>query len=167
MIQFGTVLQAGKRLLTTRWTYVGVAVVAMVAATSMALGGGTGSCNESKGQLGSRLSELEKTYAATYSEASADMQNCQSLDCERPVKLEIATALRSYSQGLNQICWPPADQSPVKALIAANASAAAAYSSWADATTPADDQVFATAAERAVRRQQATSTSLTIVASDR
>jgi hypothetical protein len=161
--QTGSLMQACKRLLTKPWTYAGAAVIALVLATSMALGGvGQASCSEPHGQVASRLSELDATYSATYRQGSAEIQACQSLDCERPAKLEIAAALRSYSQGMNEICWPTADQSAVKALLAANSSAAAAYANWADAVTPADDQVFGATADGAVRNQQSAARTLVV-----
>ena len=156
------VRDAFKRLLASRWTYVGGGVITVVLATSMALGGVAGpACSESPGQLANRLGELQKTYAAVYQEASADIQPCQSLDCERPAKLEIAASLRSYNQGLSHVCWRTSDQSLVNALTTANSTAAVAYNSWADAATPADDQVFASAAIRAVASQGAAARRLT------
>ena len=61
MVQPISVVQAGKRLLTRRWTYLGAAVVTVVAATSMALGGVAGaSFSEYPGQVASRLAELQQ-----------------------------------------------------------------------------------------------------------
>jgi hypothetical protein len=155
VVQASIVLEAGKRLLTKPWTYAGAAVIALVVATSMALGGvGSTLCSDSPAQLGGRLGELQKTYATIYQEASAEIQACQSLDCERPAKLEIAAALGSYNQGLGYICWPVGDQSLIKALSAANSAEAVAYNGWADAATPADDQLQAIAVRISVKRQQ-------------
>ena len=163
MVQPRRVLEAGTRLLSKHWIYAGAAVLGLVAASLMGLGGVAATpCSESPGQLSSRLSELEKTYATVYQEENAEIQACQSLDCERPAKLEIAASLRSYNQGLSHICWPTSDQSSVNELIAANSAEATGYSSWADVATPADEQVFGTAAQRAVRTQQSASRSLTI-----
>jgi hypothetical protein len=73
------------------------------------------------------------------------------------VKLEVAASLRSYNQGLGHICWPTRNQSRVNELIAANSAEATAYNSWADATTPADDQAYAIDAAQSVAGQQAAS----------
>lgn len=154
--QLGRVLKSCTGFLGRPWTYAGGAVIVLVLVTSLELGGiGQAACNESPQQLASRLSELEKTFNSTYQEESADIQTCQSLDCERPAKLEIAGALRSYDQGLGHICWPSSDQALLNGLITANSSAAMTYNEWADATTPGDDQVIGTEAERAVASQQA------------
>ena len=154
-MQPSSVIQAGKRLLTRRWTYLGAAVVAVVAATSMALGGVAGaSCSESPGQVASRLAELQQTYADVYQQESAEIQACQSMECERPAKLEIAAALRSYNQGLSPVCWPSSDQALVANLVSANAHEANAYSSWADAATPADDQVLQVGAAHAAASER-------------
>lgn len=155
MVHFGRVVERSKPRLTSRWTYAGAAVVTLAAATSMALGAAGASCSESPAQLASRLGELQKTYADVYRQGSADIQACPSLDCERPPKLEIAAALGSYNQGLSSICWPTRDQSWVSGLTAANSAEASAYNSWAEAATPADDQVMARPAVRSAGSQQA------------
>lgn len=155
MVQPRRVLEAGKRLLSKHWIYAGVAVLGLVAASLMGLGGVAATpCSESPGQLSNRLSELEKTYATVYQDESAEIQACQSLDCERPAKLEIAASLRSYNQGLSHICWPASDQSPINALSAANSAEAVALNGWADAASPADDQLKAIAVRISVESQQ-------------
>lgn len=156
MVQPRRVLEAGKRLLSKHWIYAGAAVLGLVAASLMGLGGVAATpCSESPGQLSNRLSELEKTYATVYQEESAEIQACQSLDCERPAKLEIAASLRSYNQGLSHICWPTNDQSSVNELIAANSAEATGYSNWADAATPADEQLLESTVRRSADSQPA------------
>src|SRR5438132_446297 len=55
--------------------------------------------------------------------------------------------------GLNAVCWPDKYKAHATALMQANTSMADAFTKWASATTPAEDQSLQTAAKEQDNRQ--------------
>jgi hypothetical protein len=80
---------------------------------------------------------------------------CTSVDCEKAPKLEIAASLKTYNDGLDKICWPDKYKADVTALKQANTGMADAFTMWATATTPAEDQSLQSAAKEQDNRQGA------------
>ncbi len=148
-----TVSRATRWLPRSIWPYLAAGVVALAAASLLLIGGKGGNCEESSADLAARLNRLESTYAAVYQRDAAEIEACQSLACEQPAKAEIAAALRSYNDGLSRICWPAGDAAAIGSLSGTNAAMAAAYLSWSEASTPAEEQTLEDAAQRAHDRR--------------
>ena len=142
-------------------TYLGGAVIAITAGLLLITGTRGAACPDNPTEFASRVNELNKTFADVYAGNMQTIEACQSLDCERPEKLEIASALRSNSVGLQKICWPRKRTAAVDALVNANAGMANAYTNWSEVTSPEDDQLLARAAASAGQRQRSALTALT------
>ena len=151
-----TVSRATRLLPRSVWPYLAAGVVTFAAASLLLIGGRAGNCANNTAELAARLNRLESTYTAVYQRDAAEIEACQSLACEQPAKAEVAAALRSYNDGLTRICWPGRDAAAIGSLSGSNAAMAAAYLTWSEASTPAEDQTLEDAAQRAHdRRDQA------------
>jgi hypothetical protein len=148
-------LNPGKPLLRRPGLYVGGVVVAAVLAFLLVKSVDTGGCLDDQTALGNRMTTLHNAFVDVYNRDFNAIDACQSVDCEKAPKLEIAASLKTYSDGLGKICWPSKDQADATGLISANASMADAFTSWATATTAAEDQSLHTAAKAADARQGA------------
>lgn len=146
-------LNPGKPLLRRPGPYVGGAVVAVVATFLVISAFDTGGCLDSQQTLANRMTGLHNTFVATYNADFKTINACQSVDCEKAPKLDIATALGTYTDGLNKVCWPDREKGDAAALVLANRDMATAYTSWASATTPAEDRSLEATVKTADNRQ--------------
>jgi hypothetical protein len=146
-------LSPGKPLLRRPGPYVAGAVVAAVIVFFGIRGADTGGCLDSQKTLGNRQTRLHNAFVEVYNRDFKAIDACQTVDCERPPKLEIASALKTYSGGLNKICWPDKYRADVTSLTQANTGMADAFTNWATATTPAQDQSLQSAAKEQDTRQ--------------
>ena len=143
-------LNAGKPLFRRPWPYIagfaGIAataiVVIFVARSVHNIG-----CLVSQTTLGHQMTRLHNTFVDVYNRDFNVIDACTSVDCERPPKLEIAASLKTYNDGLDKICWPDKYKADVAALKQANTRMADAFTTWATATTPAEEQSLQTAAK--------------------
>ena len=97
--------------------------------------------------LGRRTTTLHNAFVDVYNRDFKVIDACTSVDCEKVPKLEIAGSLKTYNDGLNAICWPDKYKAHATALMQANTAMADAFTTWATATTPAEDQSLQTAAK--------------------
>ena len=146
----------GKPLLRRPWLYI--AAVAGVAATAILVifavrSVHTIGCLVGQSTLGHRITTLHNAFVVVYNRDSNTIDACQSVDCEKGPKLEIAASLKTYNDGLDQICWPNKYKAEVTALKQANTAMADAFTNWATATTPAQDQSLQSAATEQDTRQ--------------
>lgn len=148
-------MRGARALLGRRVTYVGGAVVAAAAGLLLINGAGAQGCLESSQQRASRLAELHRTFSEIYDRNLQAIGNCQSVECDRAPKLEIADSLRSFNGGLRQICWSTNDKDAVDSLLDANSRMADTFARWSEATTPADEQAGAEVAGEVVQPQTA------------
>jgi hypothetical protein len=146
-------LNPGKPLFRRPGLYIGGAVVAVVAAFLLVKSADTGGCLDDKATLGNRMTGLHNAFVTVYNRDFDVINACQSVDCEKAPKLEIAASLKTYSAGLARICWPDSAKADATALTRANNAMADAFTSWATATTAAEDQSMQTAAKAADVRQ--------------
>jgi hypothetical protein len=127
-------------MLSWRGVFTGGAIVIATSVVLLVTSASGTACADNPSQLRDRVNQLQGTFSSA---AGADMKTigaCMTLDCSRPAKLDVASALDSFNDGLEKICWPGHDEPKVDALAAANGSLAEAYLQWADATGPIDDQ---------------------------
>jgi hypothetical protein len=148
-------LNAGKPLLRRPGPYVAGAVVAAVAVFFAVQAADTGGCLDSQKTLGNRMTKLHNTFVEAYNRDFKAIDACQSVDCEKTPKLEISASLKTYSDGLGKICWPDKYQADATALMQANTAMADAFTTWATATTPAQDLSLQSAAKEQDTRQGA------------
>ena len=154
--QIAASLNPGKSLLRRPWLYVGgvagiaatAVVVIFVVRSVHSIG-----CLVSQATLGHRMTTLHNAFVDVYNRDFNVIDACVSVDCEKGPKLEIAASLKTYNDGLDKICWPNKYTADVTALKQANAGMADAFTTWATATTPADDQSLQTAAKEQDGRQ--------------
>ena len=146
-------LDPGKPVLRRPGPYVAGVIVAGVIVFLSVQAVGSGGCFDSQKSLGNQSTKLHNAFVAVYNRDFKVIDACQSVDCEKAPKLEIADSLKTFSTGLNAICWPDKYKADATALIDANTAMAAAYSAWATATTPAEDQSLQTAAKEKDTRQ--------------
>ena len=149
-------LSPGKPLLKRPWPYVagatGVAVAAILvifAARSVPAIG----CLVSQTTLGHQTTKLHNAFVEVYNRDFRVIDACQSADCEKAPKLEIAGSLKTYNDGLDKICWPTKYKAEATALMQANTAMADAYTRWATATTSAEDQSLESAAKETDNQQ--------------
>src|ERR1700726_880726 len=148
-------LSPGKPLLSRPGPYVGGVVVAAVITLLLVKSADTGGCLDNETELGNRMTTLHNTFVEVYSRDFKAIDACQTVVCEQAPKLEIAAALKTYSDGLGKVCWPDKEKADAAALVQANTTMAAAYTSWAAATTAAEDQTLQSAAKDQDTRQGA------------
>ena len=148
-------LNAGKPLLRRPGPYVAGAVVAAVAVFFAVQAADTGGCLDSQKTLGNRMTKLHNTFVEAYNRDFKAIDACQSVDCEKTPKLEVAVSLKTYSDGLGKICWPDKYQADATALMQANTAMPDAFTTWATATTPAQDLSLQSAAKEQDTRQGA------------
>jgi hypothetical protein len=148
-------LNPGKPLLSRPGPYVGAVVVLGVVAFLVVKSVDTGGCLDDQTALGNRMTTVHNEFVQTYNKDFATINACQTVDCEKASKLDIAAALKTYNTGLGKICWPSKDQADATALMSANTAMADAFISWAGATTPADDASLEATAKAADTRQGA------------
>jgi hypothetical protein len=148
-------LSPGKPLLRRPGPYVGGVVVAAAITFLLVKSADTGGCLDNETELGNRMTSLHNTFVEVYNRDFKAIDACQTVVCEQAPKLEIAAELKTYSDGLGKICWPDKEKADAAALIQANTMMAGAYTSWAGATTAADDQTLQTAAKDQDTRQGA------------
>jgi hypothetical protein len=146
-------LDPGKPLLRRPGPYVAGAVVAAVLIFFGVKSVDTGGCLDSQKTLGNRMTRLHNTFVETYNRDFKAIDACTSVDCEKAPKLDIAASLKTYSDGLGKICWPDKYTADVRALTQANTAMADAFTTWATATTPAQDQSLQSAAKEQDTRQ--------------
>jgi hypothetical protein len=149
-------LNPGKPLIRRPGPYVGGVVLGAVAVFLIISANDKGGCLDDSTTRANRVTDLHNAYVATYNKAGAAIGTCTTVDCERAPKLEIVSALKTYSTGLSQICWPNDNmKAEANNLIAANGAMVDAFTAWAGATTDADDKTLAAAADQKDKDQQA------------
>jgi hypothetical protein len=148
-------LTPGKPLLRRPGPYVAGLVLAAVAVFFGVKLADTGGCLDDQAALGDRMTTLHNAFVEVYNRDTTAIDACQSVDCEKAPKLEIAASLKTYSDGLGKICWPDKYKADATALTAANTAMTDAWTSWATATTAAEDQSLQTASKAADTRQGA------------
>lgn len=149
-------LHPGSPLLRRPGPYVGGVVVGAVAVFLIVAANDRGGCLDTSTERANRVTDLHNAYVATYNKDGAAISACSTVDCERAPKLEIATALRTYSTGLGQICWPDSNlKAEANSLIAANTTMADAFTSWAGATNDSDEKSLGSIADQKDKDQQA------------
>jgi hypothetical protein len=146
-------LNPGKPLLRRPGPYVAGVVVAAVVVFFGIQRADSGGCLDSQKSLGNRQTRLHNAFVEVYNRDFKAIDACQTVDCEKAPKLEIASALKTYSDGLNKICWPDKYRADVTQLTQANTAMADAFTNWATATTPAQDQSLQSAAKEQDTRQ--------------
>jgi hypothetical protein len=146
-------LNPGKPLLRRPGPYIAGAVVAAVIVFFAVQAADTGGCLDSQKTLGNRMTKLHNAFVELYNRDFKAIDACQSVDCEKAPKLEIVASLNTYNDGLGKICWPDKYKADVTALTQANTAMADAYTNWATATTPAQDQSLQSAAKEKDTRQ--------------
>jgi len=149
-------LNPGKSLLRRPWPYVGgiagIAATAVVVIFIVRSAHNIG-CLVSQTTLGHQMTSLHNAFVDVYNRDFNVIDACTSVDCEKGPKLEIAASLKTYNDGLDKICWPNKYTADVTALKQANTGMADAFTTWATATTPAEDQSLQTAAKDQDNRQ--------------
>jgi hypothetical protein len=148
--QIAASLNRGTSLLRRPWLYAGgvagiaatAVVVIFVVRSVHSIG-----CLVSQATLGHRMTTLHNAFVDVYNRDFTVIDACTSVDCEKAPKLEIAASLKTYNDGLDKICWPNTYTPDVTALKQANTGMADAFTTWATATTPAEDQSLQTAAK--------------------
>jgi hypothetical protein len=146
-------LDPGKPIFRRPGPYVAGVVVAGVLVFFAVKSANTGGCLDSQRTLGHKMTTLHNAFVETYNRDFKVIDACQSVDCEKAPKLEIAAALKTYTDGLDKICWPDKYKAAVTALTQANTGMADAFTSWATATTPAQDHSLQSAAKEQDTRQ--------------
>jgi hypothetical protein len=146
-------LNPGKPLLRRPGPYVAGVVVAAVLVFFAVQSADTGGCLDSPKTLANRMTKLHNAFVLVYNRNFKVIDACQSVDCEKAPKLEIADALKTYNDGLGKVCWPDKYKADVTALTQANTAMVDAYTNWATATTPAQDQSLQSTAKEADTRQ--------------
>jgi hypothetical protein len=148
-------LNPGKPLLRRPGPYIGAVVVAAAVAFLMVKTADTGGCLDNPTELGNRMTTVHNAFVEVYNRDIKAIDACQSVDCEKAPKLEIANGLKTYNDGLGKICWPAKDQADATALISANTAMSDAYANWAMATTESQDQSLQSAVREQDTRQGA------------
>jgi hypothetical protein len=146
-------LNPGKPLLRRPGPYVAGVVVAGVLVFFAVKSADTGGCLDSQKELGNRQTRLHNSFVEVYNRDFKAIDACQTVDCEKAPKLEIASALRTYNDGLNKICWPDKYKADVTSLTQANTAMADAFTNWATATTAAQDQSLHSVVKEQDKRQ--------------
>ena len=141
-------LNPAKPLFRRPWraAAAGVAVAAIIAIFATRSVHNLG-CLVGQTTLGHRTTTLHNAFVDVYNRDFKVIDACTSVDCEKAPKLEIAGSLKTYNDGLNAICWPDKYKADATALMQANTAMADAFTTWATATTPAEDQSLQTAAK--------------------
>jgi len=156
--QIPAALSPGTSLLRRPWLYLGgvagIAATAIVVIFVVRSAPGIG-CLVSQTTLGHRMTTVHNAFVDVYNRDFNVIDACTSVDCEKAPKLEIAGSLKTYNDGLDKICWPDKYQADVTALKQANTGMADAFTTWATATTPAEDQSLQSAAKEQDARQGA------------
>jgi hypothetical protein len=119
-------------------------------------------CLVSQTTLAHRSTTLHNAFVEVYNRDFKVIDACTSVDCEKAPKLEIAGSLKTYNDGLNAVCWPDKYKAHANALMQANTAMADAFTKWATATTPAEDQSLQTAAKEQDNRQGVADDTLSI-----
>jgi hypothetical protein len=148
-------LNPGKPLLRRPGPYVAGVVLAAAAIFLGVKSADTGGCLDTSSELASRATRLHNTYVETYNRDLQTIDACSSVDCERPAKLEIVAALKTYNDGLNGVCWPDNHKTDVTALVQANIAMADSVTTWAGATTVAQDQSLGHATNDQAKQRRA------------
>jgi hypothetical protein len=146
-------LNPGKPLLRRPGPYVAGVVVAVVAGFIVITAANTGGCLDSQTALRKRTTSLHNAFVEVYNRDFKTIDACTTVDCEKAPKLEIAASLKTYNDGLGTICWPNQYKADAAALEQANTAMANAFTDWATATRPADDQALHSTAKVQDRRQ--------------
>ena len=146
----------GKPLFRRPWPYVagaaGIAVAAIIVVLATRSVHNFG-CLIGQTTLGHRTTTLHNAFVDVYNRDFKVIDACTSVDCEKAPKLEIAGSLKTYNDGLNAVCWPDKYKAHATALMQANTAMADAFTTWATAATPAEDQALQTAAKEQDDRQ--------------
>jgi hypothetical protein len=140
-------LNPGKPVTRRPGPYVAGALLAAVIIFFGASAASNGGCLDSQKSLGNKMTKLHNNFVQVYNRDFKVIDACTSVDCEKAPKLEIAGSLKTYNDGLNAMCWPDKYKANANALIQADTAMADAYTAWAAATTPAEDQSLQTAAK--------------------
>ena len=148
-------LSPGKPLIQRPGPYIAGVVVAAVIVFLGIQAAGSGGCFVSQRTLGHETTRLHNAFVEIYNRDFRVIDACASVDCETAPKREIAAALKTYNDGLGQMCWPNQYKADATALMQANSAMADAYTNWATATTPAQDQSLQSAAKEQDNRQGA------------
>jgi hypothetical protein len=146
-------LNPGNPVIRRPGPYVAGGVVAAVIVFLGVQAAGSGGCFDSQKTLGNKMTKLHNTFVEVYNQDFKVIDACQSVDCEKAPKLAIADSLKTYNAGLNTICWPDKYKADSTALLQANTAMADAYTNWATATTPAQDQTLQSSAKDQDTRQ--------------
>jgi hypothetical protein len=148
--QIAATLNPGTSLLRRPWLYLGgiagIAATAVVVIVVVRSAHNLG-CLVGQTTLGHRMTSLHNAFVDVYNRDFNVIDACTSVDCEKAPKLEIAASLKTYNDGLDKICWPNKYTADVTSLKQANTRMADAFTTWATATTPAEDQSLQTAAK--------------------
>jgi hypothetical protein len=147
---------SAKPLLRRPWPYV--AAVATIAAAAILVIFAVRSvhnvgCLISQTTLRHRQTTLHNAFVDVYNRDFNVIDACQSVDCAKAPKLEIAASLRTYNDGLDKVCWPNKYRADVTALKQANTAMADAFRVWATAATSEQDQSLQSAAKEQDARQ--------------
>src|SRR5438034_3937761 len=146
----------GKPLFRRPWPYVagaaGIAVAAIIVVLATRPVHNFG-CLIGQTTLGHRTTTLHNAFVDVYNRDFKVIDACSSVDCEKAPKLEIAGSLKTYNDGLNAVCWPDKYKAHATALMQANTAMADAFTTWATAATPAEDQSLQIAAKEQDDRQ--------------
>ena len=149
-------LNPGKPLFRRPWPYLagaaGIAVAAIIVVFATRSVHNFG-CLVGQTTLGHRATTLHNAFVDVYNRDFKVIDACTSVDCEKAPKLEIAGSLKTYNDGLNAVCWPDKYKAHATALMQANTAMADAFTTWATAATPAEDQSLQTAAKEQDDRQ--------------
>jgi hypothetical protein len=148
-------------MLSWRGVFTGGAIVVATSVVLLVTSASGTACPDNPSQLRDRVNQLQGTFSSA---AGADMKTigaCTTLDCSRPGKLDMASALESFNDGLEKICWPGHDEPKVDALAAANSSLAEVFLQWAEATGPIDEQALAAIADAREHAQSSAERALT------
>ena len=149
-------LDPAKPLFRRPWPYVagaaGVAVAAIIVILATRSVHTLG-CLVGQTTLGHRTTALHNAFVDVYNRDFKVIDACTSVDCEKAPKIEIAGSLKTYNDGLNAICWPDKYKAHATALMQANTAMADAFTKWATATTPGEDESLQSAAREHDDRQ--------------
>ena len=150
-------LNPTKPLFRRPWPYLagaaGIAVAAIVVVLATRSIHTIG-CLVSQQTLGHQSTALHNAFIDVYNREFKVIDACQTVECEKAPKLQIADSLKTYNDGLGKICWPTRYQAEATALTQANTAMADAYTTWATATTDAQDQSLQSAAREMDTRQE-------------
>jgi hypothetical protein len=149
-------LNSARPMFQRPWPYVagaaGLAVAAIIIVVATRSVHNIG-CLVSQPTLAHRATTLHNAFVDVYNRDFKVIDACTSVDCEKAPKLEIAASLKTYNDGLNAVCWPDKYKAHANSLMQANAAMADAFTTWATATTPAEDESLQTDAKAKDNKQ--------------